>query len=155
MTQLLWNIRNEFSQTLERWWWHLFWLQILISLPIWAKWPFLGLLFSRQWRFWNTKIFTCLSVVVVVVVVVVFNKSNPTFLSGWLPSVLVPWCGEGLWICGSTVLGSLESVRLNGQIDWQALQISHLVCSLVGQRCSEVWRTFTTRTSQSITALIA
>ena len=40
MTQLPWNIRNEFSQTLERWWWHLFWLQILISLPIWAKWPF-------------------------------------------------------------------------------------------------------------------
>ena len=40
MTQLLWNIRNEFSQMLERWWWHLFWLQILISLPIWAKWPF-------------------------------------------------------------------------------------------------------------------
>ena len=40
MTQLLWNIWNEFSQALERWWWHLFWLQILISLPIWAKWPF-------------------------------------------------------------------------------------------------------------------
>ena len=40
MTQLLWNIWNEFSQTLERWWWHLFWQKILISLPIWAKWPF-------------------------------------------------------------------------------------------------------------------
>ena len=40
MTQLLWNTRNEFSQTLERWWWHLCWLQIWISLPIWAKWPF-------------------------------------------------------------------------------------------------------------------
>ena len=30
-----------------------------------------------------------------------------------------------------------ESVGMNGQIDWQALQISHLVCSLAGQRCSE------------------
>ena len=39
--------------------------------------------------------------------------------------------------CGSTVLGTLESVGMNGQIDWQAQQISHLVCSLVGQRCSE------------------
>ena len=48
MTQLLWNIRNEFSQTLERWWWHLFWLQILISLPIWAKWPFFGSFFHAN-----------------------------------------------------------------------------------------------------------
>ena len=39
--------------------------------------------------------------------------------------------------CGSTVLGTPESVGMNGQIDWQALQISHLVCSLAGQRCSE------------------
>ena len=45
MTKLLWNIRNEFSQTLERWWWLLFWLQIFISLPIWAKWPFFGSFF--------------------------------------------------------------------------------------------------------------
>ena len=44
---------------------------------------------------------------------------------------------------------------MNGQIDWQAQQISHLVCSLAGQRCSEAWGTFSTRTSQSITALIA
>ena len=46
MTQLLWNIRNEISQTLERWWWHLFWPQILISLPVWAKWPFLEAFFT-------------------------------------------------------------------------------------------------------------
>ena len=39
--------------------------------------------------------------------------------------------------CGSAVLGTPESVGMNGQIDWQALQISHLVCSLAGQRCSE------------------
>ena len=39
--------------------------------------------------------------------------------------------------CGPTVLGTPESVGMNGQIDWQALQISHLVCSLAGQRCSE------------------
>ena len=48
MTQLLWNIRNEFSQTLERWWWHLFRLQILISLPIWAIWPFFGSFFHAN-----------------------------------------------------------------------------------------------------------
>ena len=47
------NIRNGFLQTLERWWWHLFWLQILIPLPIWAKWPFWKFIFSSQWRFWN------------------------------------------------------------------------------------------------------
>ena len=57
--------------------------------------------------------------------------------------------------CGSTVLGTPESVGTNGQIDWQAQQISHLVCSLAGQRCSEAWGTFSTRTSQSITALTA
>ena len=57
--------------------------------------------------------------------------------------------------CGSTVLGTPESVGMNGQIDWQALQISHLVCSLAGQRCSEAWGTFSARTSQSITALTA
>ena len=39
--------------------------------------------------------------------------------------------------CGSTALGTPESVGMNGQIDWQAQQISHLVCSLSGQRCSE------------------
>ena len=39
--------------------------------------------------------------------------------------------------CGSTALGTPESVRMNGQIDWQLQQISHLVCSLAGQRCSE------------------
>ena len=39
--------------------------------------------------------------------------------------------------CGSTVLGTPESVGMNVQIDWQAQQISHLVCSLAGQRCSE------------------
>ena len=44
---------------------------------------------------------------------------------------------------------------MNGQIDWQAQEISHLVCSLAGQRCSEAWGTFSTWTSQSITALIA
>ena len=56
--------------------------------------------------------------------------------------------------CGSTALGTPESVGMNGQIDWQAQQISHLVCSLAGQRCSEAWGTFSTRTSQSITALM-
>ena len=57
--------------------------------------------------------------------------------------------------CGSTVLGTPESVGMNGQTDWRAQQISHLVCSLAGQRCSEAWGTFSTRTSQSITALTA
>ena len=57
--------------------------------------------------------------------------------------------------CRSTVLGTPESVGMNGQIDWQAQQISHLVCSLAGQRCSEAWGTFSARTSQSITALTA
>ena len=55
---------------------------------------------------------------------------------------------------GSTVLGTAESVGISGQIDWQAQQISHLVCSLAGQRCSEAWGTFWTWTGQSITALI-
>ena len=57
--------------------------------------------------------------------------------------------------CGSTVLGTPESVGMNGQIDWQAQQISYMVCSLAGQRCSEAWGTFSTQTSQNITALIA
>ena len=57
---------------------------------------------------------------------------------------------QSLEFCGSTVLGTPESVGMNGQIDWQALQISHLVCSLAGQRCSEAWGTFSARTSQSI-----
>ena len=39
--------------------------------------------------------------------------------------------------CGSTVLGRPESVGMNGQVDWQAQKISHFVCSLSGQRCSE------------------
>ena len=39
--------------------------------------------------------------------------------------------------------------------NWQAQQISHLVCSLAEQRCSEAWGTFRTWTGQSITALIA
>ena len=39
--------------------------------------------------------------------------------------------------CGCTVLGFPESLGINGQIDWQAQQISHLVCSLAGQRCSK------------------
>ena len=37
---------------------------------------------------------------------------------------------------GSTVLGMPESVGMKGQIDWQAKQISHLVCNLAGQRSS-------------------
>ena len=37
----------------------------------------------------------------------------------------------------------------------QAQQISHLVCSLAGQSCSEAWGTSWTWTGQSITALIA
>ena len=56
-------------------------------------------------------------------------------------------------ICGSTVLGTPESVGMNGQIDWQAQQISHLVCSLAGQRCSEAWGTLWTWTGHSITNL--
>ena len=47
---------------------------------------------------------------------------------------------------GSTVLGALESVGMNGQVDWRAQQISHLVCSLAGQKCSEAWETFWTWT---------
>ena len=39
--------------------------------------------------------------------------------------------------CGFTVLGTSVSVGMNGQIDWQAQQTSHLICSLAGQRCSE------------------
>ena len=35
-------------------------------------------------------------------------------------------------LLGSTVLGMPESVGMNGQIDWQAQQISHLVCNLAG-----------------------
>ena len=57
--------------------------------------------------------------------------------------------------CRSAVLGTLESVGMNGQIDRQAQQMSHLVCSLAGQRCSEAWGTFWTWTVLSITALIA
>ena len=57
--------------------------------------------------------------------------------------------------CGSTVLGTPESVGMNGQIDWQAQQMSHLVCSLAGQRCSEAWETFWTWAGQGITALTA
>ena len=56
--------------------------------------------------------------------------------------------------CRSAVLGRRESEGMNGQIDWQAQQISHLVCSLTGQRCSEAWGIFWTWTGQSITALI-
>ena len=57
--------------------------------------------------------------------------------------------------CGSTVLGTPESVGMNGHIDLQAQQISHLIYSLAGQRCSEAWGTFSTWTGQSIPALIA
>ena len=57
-------------------------------------------------------------------------------------------------LCESTALGILKSVGMNGQIDWQAQQMSHLVCSLAGQRCSEAWGTFWIWTGQSITALI-
>ena len=39
--------------------------------------------------------------------------------------------------CGSTALAMLKSVGMNGQIDWQAQQVSHLVCSLAGQMHSE------------------
>ena len=44
--------------------------------------------------------------------------------------------------CGSTVLGTPKSAEMNGQIDWQAQQISHLTCSLAGLRCSEASGTF-------------
>ena len=56
--------------------------------------------------------------------------------------------------CWSTALGIPESVGMNGQIDWKAQQMSHLVCSLAGQRCSEAWGTLWIWTGQSITALI-
>ena len=39
----------------------------------------------------------------------------------------------------------------NGQTDWQTQQTSHLVCSLAGRRCIEIWGTFWTWTGQSIT----
>ena len=69
---------------------------------------------------------------------------NQTFL---LVVVYIPsWC---------TLQNGMESVGMNRQTDWQAQQISHLVCSLAGQRCSEAWGTFSARTSQSITALTA
>ena len=59
------------------------------------------------------------------------------------------------WVIPATVaaLGMPESVAMNRQTDWQAQQISHLVCSLVGQRCSETYKTFWTWTG--ITALMA
>ena len=57
--------------------------------------------------------------------------------------------------CGSTALSMPEPSGMNGQIDWQAQQISHLVCSLAEQRCSEAWWSFWTWTGQSMTALIA
>ena len=44
--------------------------------------------------------------------------------------------------------------RSQWQTDRQAQQISHLACSLAGQRCSEAWGTLWTWTGQSITALI-
>ena len=44
--------------------------------------------------------------------------------------------------CGSTVLGTPESVGMNVQIDWQAQQISHLVCSLAWQRWLRGLRNF-------------
>ena len=44
---------------------------------------------------------------------------------------------------------------MNVQIDWLAQQISHLICSLTGKRCSGAWGTLSTWTGQSITALIA
>ena len=39
--------------------------------------------------------------------------------------------------CGPIVLGTPETVGINEQIDWHAQQLSHPVCSLAGQRCSE------------------
>ena len=39
--------------------------------------------------------------------------------------------------CGFTALGTPESVGMNGHVDWQVQEISHLVCSLAGQRCCE------------------
>ena len=56
--------------------------------------------------------------------------------------------------CGSTAVGMPDSVGMNGQIDWQAQQIWHLVCCLAGQRCSGTWGTFWTWIVQSIAALI-
>ena len=44
--------------------------------------------------------------------------------------------------CRSTAMGTPELVGMNGQIDWQAQQISRLVCSLAGQRCFEAGGTF-------------
>ena len=58
-------------------------------------------------------------------------------------------------ICRSTVLAMLESVGMNGQIDWQAQQISHLVCSLAGKGAQRLEELVWTWTGQSITTLIA
>ena len=74
-------------------------------------------------------------------------KSQVQNQTSLLVVVYIPsWC---------TLQYGMESVGMNGQTDWQAQQISHLVCSLAGQRCSEAWGTFSARTSQSITALTA
>ena len=48
----------------------------------------------------------------------------------WNIAMQVSGCKD---FCGSTVLSTLESVGMNGQIDWQAQQTSHLVCCLAGQ----------------------
>ena len=47
-----------------------------------------------------------------------------------------------------------ESLGMNGQIDWQAQQTQHLICSLAGQRCLEPWGVLWTWTCQSTTAFI-
>ena len=57
--------------------------------------------------------------------------------------------------CGSTVLGTPELVGLNGQIDWQAQQISHLVCNLGRAEVLRGMRNFLNMDRLSITALIA
>ena len=65
------------------------------------------------------------------------------------------WERTCVWKLYSGKVVAQESVGMNAQIDWQAQQISHLVSSLAGQRCSEAWGTFSTWTGQSITALTA
>ena len=55
---------------------------------------------------------------------------------------------------GATALGMPESVERNRQIDLQAQQTSHLVCSLAGQRCFKAWGAFWTWKGQHIKALI-
>ena len=51
-------------------------------------------------------------------------------------------CSAANTSANPATLGIPESEALNGQIDWQAHQTEHFVCSLAGQRCLESKGTF-------------